>query len=226
MWAVAKKDFKTIFYSPIGYIVVAAFLAIMGIIMYIFSIGARAIDFNIVYEYSAKYSLPIITALLTMRSFSEEKNKDTEKLLYTASRKTTSIIIGKIIAVVMVIGVAVLFSLIYCMMYSKFGSINYRLFITILSFMVLATAYASVGVLISSLSENQIISAILTIIFLLLPTFFSYGNGVVSYLSLINFYSKICSGRVSFESIFAMISFSITCVILASVEMKRNRKLD
>lgn len=167
MWAVAKKDFKTIFYSPIGYIVVAVFLVVMGIIMYVLSIGARGIDFNIVYEYSAKFSLPIITALLTMRSFSEEKNKDTEKIIYTASRKTTEIIIGKILAIVMVIGIAVLFSVLYCMLYVTYGSINGRLIITILSFMMLAIAYTSVGVLISSLSESQIISAIFTIIFLL-----------------------------------------------------------
>lgn len=226
MWAVAKKDFKTMFYSPIGYIIVAVFLAIMGIVMYILSISARGIDFNIVYESCAKYSLPIITALLTMRSFSEEKNKDTEKILYTASRKTTGIIFGKILAVLMVIGVAVLNSLIYCMLFAKYGSINSRLIITILCFMLLAFAYTSVGVLISSLSENQIISAILTIIFLLLPSFFSYGNGAFSYLALINYYSQICEGIISIGSIFAMISFSITCIILTSLEMKRNRKLN
>lgn len=226
MWAVAKKDFKTIFYSPIGYIVVAAFLAIMGIIMYLLSAGLRGIDFNVVYQYSAKYSLPIIIALLTMRSFSEEKSHDTEKLIYTASRKTTSIIIGKIIAVVMVVGIAVAISLVYCMMYANYGSVNSRLMITIIGFLLLAISYASVGVLISSLSENQIISAIFTMIFLLLPTFFSYGDGAFSYLSLINFYSEICDGKISFNAIFAMISFSLTCVVLASIEMKRNRKLD
>ena len=95
MWAIAKKDFKVLFFSPIGYIVTAIFLAAMGIIMYLSTIGMRAIDFNTVYEYLGKFVLPIIVGLLAMKSFSEEKNKDTDKILFTASNKYVSIIIGK-----------------------------------------------------------------------------------------------------------------------------------
>ena len=73
MWAIAKKDFKALFFSPIGYIVVAIFLATMGIIMYLFTLSARAIDFNKTYEYMAKFVLPILVGLLTMKAFSEEK---------------------------------------------------------------------------------------------------------------------------------------------------------
>ncbi|MBQ3407698.1 MAG: ABC transporter permease [Clostridia bacterium] len=226
MWAIAKKDFRALFYSPIGYVVVAVFLAAMGIIMYLLSIESRSIDFNIVYQYSAKYSLPIISALLTMKSFSEEKSADTEKLLYTASRKTTSIIIGKILAVVMAVGVAIIISVIYCLLFAKYGAIDLRLIITILCFMLLTMAYASVGVMISSLSESQIISAILTTFFLILPSFFSYGSGVFSYLALSNFYSRICDGRLSINAIIVFVSFTITCILLTSIEMKRNRKFN
>ncbi len=225
MWSIAKKDFKLLFFSPIGYIVVALFLASMGIIMYLLSMSARAIEFNFVYENIAKYVLPIISGLLTMKSFSEEKSNDTEKLLYTASNKTTSIIIGKVIAVIMAIGVCVLVSFIYCLMYSKYGAINSRLFITIGCFLLLSVAYASVGVMISSLTENQIISAIFTIAFLLLPAFFSFGNGVFSYLALSTMYSKICEGILSINCIIAICLFSITCIMLTSIEMKRNKKI-
>ena len=119
MWAVAKKDFKSIFFSPICYIVVALFLAAMGIIMYLLTISIRAIDFNKTYEYMAKFVLPIVVGLLTMKAFSEEKSNDTEKLIFTASKKTTEIIIGKILAVFMVILVSVIFSFLYCLMFSK-----------------------------------------------------------------------------------------------------------
>lgn len=226
MWAVAKKDFKALFYSPIGYVIVAVFLAAMGVFMYLITIGMGALDFNIVYEYIAKYILPIIVGLLSMKAFSEEKSNDTEKLIYTASKKTTAIIVGKIIAVIMAVCVAILLSLIYCIIYAQYGVINSRLFITIACFILLTTAYASVGVMISSLTESQIISALLTIVFLLLPSFFSFGTGAFSYLALSTIYSRICEGMFSVGSIVALITFSFTCILLTSVEMKRNRKID
>lgn len=226
MWAIAKKDFKVLFFSPIGYIVTAVFLAAMGIIMYLSTIGMRAIDFNTVYEYLGKFVLPIIVGLLTMKSFSEEKNKDTEKILFTASKKIGLIIVGKILAIVMAVGVGVIASLFYCLLFAKFGAINSRLIITIGCFMLLVIAYASVGVMISSLTENQIIAALFTIAFLLLPAFFSFGTGAFSYLALSEMYARICEGLFSINVLIALITFSITCVLLTYVEMVRNKKLN
>ena len=226
MWAIAKKDFKLIFFSPIGYIVVALFLAAMGIIMYLLTISIRAIDFNKTYEYMAKFVLPIVVGLLTMKAFSEEKSNDTEKLIFTASKKTTEIIIGKIFAIFMVILVSVVLSFIYCLMFSKYGAINGRLIITIVCFLLLTISFTSVGVMISSLTENQIVAALFTITFLILPSFFSFGSGAFSYLALSTMYSEICEGILSIETIIALVTFSITCVVLTAVEMKRNRKLN
>ena len=226
MWAIAKKDFKVLFFSPIGYIVTATFLAAMGIIMYLSTIGMRAIDFNTVYEYLGKFVLPIIVGLLAMKSFSEEKNKDTDKILFTASNKYVSIIIGKVVAIVMAVGVGVIASLFYCLLFAKFGAINSRLLITIGCFMLLVAAYASVGVMISSLTENQIIAALFTIVFLLLPAFFSFGTGAFSYLALSEMYAGICEGLFSINIIIALITFSITCILLTYIEMIRNKKLN
>lgn len=226
MWAIVKKDFKSFFYSPIGYVAVAIFLALMAVFMYLFAATTKVIDFNYVYCYVAKFALPIIVAALTMKSFAEEKNKSTDNLLYTASRKNLPIIVGKVLAVVLVIFVAIVISFLYCLIFAKYGAINGRLFITIGSLILLTFAYASVGVLISSLTESQVIAALFTLVFLLLPSFFSYGDGIFSYLGLIEFYSQICDGKLSFGSIFAFVSFSITCIALATIEMKRNKKIN
>ena len=65
MWAIVKKDFKSFFYSPIGYVAVAIFLALMAVFMYLFAATTKVIDFNYVYCYVAKFALPIIVAALT-----------------------------------------------------------------------------------------------------------------------------------------------------------------
>ena len=226
MWAIAKKDFKLLFFSPIGYIVTAIFLAAMSIIMYLSTIGMRMIEFNVVYEYMGKFILPIIVGLLSMKSFSEEKNKNTENILFTASKNIMLIIVGKILAIVLAIGVAVLLSVLYCLMFAKYGAINSRLMVTIGCFMLLVVAYASVGVMISSLTENQIISALFTIIYLLMPAFFSFGTGAFSYLALSEIYVQICEGLFSIGNIISLITFSIACILLTYIEMIRNRKIN
>ena len=226
MWAIAKKDFKLLFFSPIGYIVTAIFLAAMSIIMYLSTIGMRMIEFNVVYEYMGKFILPIIVGLLSMKSFSEEKNKNTENILFTASKNIMLIIVGKILVIVLAIGVAVLLSVLYCLMFAKYGAINSRLMVTIGCFMLLVVAYASVGVMISSLTENQIISALFTIIYLLMPAFFSFGTGAFSYLALSEIYVQICEGLFSIGNIIALITFSIACILLTYIEMIRNRKIN
>lgn len=227
MWAVAKKDFKTLFFSPIGYIVISVFLIVMGVIMYLITAGSRSMDFNVVYEYVAKYGLPIVISVLTMRTFSEERSKDTETLLFATHKKITPIIIGKILAVLMVIVIAITISLIYCFLFINNGSINFKLLlVTLFGFILLSVAYISVGVLISSLTESQVISAIVTLIFLFLPTFFSYGGGAFLYLSLISFFVKFSMGIFSINSVITLVTFSIACVILTSLEMKRKRMLE
>ena len=227
MWAVAKKDFKTLFFSPIGYIVVSIFLIVFGVIMYLLTISNRSIDFNIAYNSMAWYGLPIIISVLTMRSFSEERNRDTEKLLFSSSKGTISIISGKILAVIMVIGISIILSILYCLLFAQFGNINFKLLLwTICGFILLSIAYASFGVLISSLTESQVISAIITLVFLLLPIFFSYGNGVFSYLSLIDFFEKFSLGIIYIKSIVVLITFSIACILLTNFEIQRKRKLD
>lgn len=227
MWAIAKKDFKTLFYSPIGYIVVSIYLVIFGIILYLLTIGNRSIDFNIAYRMMAEYGLPIVISALTMRSFSEEKNKNTDNLLFVSSKSTSSIVCGKILAVFMVTLICLMLSLFYCLLFVQYGNISGRLLlITIIGLMLLSVAYASVGVLISSLTESQVISIIITLVFLLLPAFFSYGDGVFSYLAPVSFFEKFSLGLVSVKSIIVLITFSVACTVLAVLEINRKRKLD
>ena len=227
MWAIVKKDFKTLFYSPIGYVVVSIFLAFFGVIMYVQTVNGRTIDFNVTYNHVAWYGLPIVIAVLTMKSFSEEKSKKTENLLFANQSSLITVIVGKIIAVFLVVVISVLLSLLYCLLFSQFGNINMGLVLTtIFGFLLLSLAYISFGVLVSSLTESQVISAIITLVFLFLPAFFSYGNGVFSYLALPTFFERFSMGIISVKSIVTLVSFSIACIALSVLELDRKRKLD
>ena len=83
MWAVLKKEFKTYFLSPIGYVFVGVFLAIFSILFYITIIEQGVTTFQYLFYYAVMYSVIFVIPLLTMRMFSEERKTGTEQLLIT-----------------------------------------------------------------------------------------------------------------------------------------------
>ena len=99
MWAVIKKEFKSYFYTPIGYIFIGVFLIAFSISFYFSVISSGNVNFEYIY-----YTLPTILVLafiiplLTMRSFSEERKTGTEQLLLTSPISITKVVLGKFIA--------------------------------------------------------------------------------------------------------------------------------
>ena len=121
MWAITKKEFKTMFYSPIGYVIVAMFLIVYSSIFYVTAIASGSVDLSSTYYWTAVYGLPFIISLLTMRSFSEERSKGTEQLLEISPRSIFSIVMGKFWALLGVIVVTLIISFMYYFILLKFG---------------------------------------------------------------------------------------------------------
>ncbi|MGN1326752.1 MAG: ABC transporter permease, partial [Clostridia bacterium] len=69
MWAVLKKEFKTYFLSPIGYVFIGIFFVMFSLLFYITTVYQGAITFQYVFYYATVYSLIFIIPLLTMRMF-------------------------------------------------------------------------------------------------------------------------------------------------------------
>ena len=80
MWAVIKKEFKSYFLSPIGYVVVGILLFVSSIFFYIISVQTGSVDLSSLYYYMAIYGLIIGAPILTMRMFAEERKNGTEHL--------------------------------------------------------------------------------------------------------------------------------------------------
>ena len=112
MWAVMKKELKSYFYSPIGYVFIGLFLAIFSFIFYITTISQGAVTYQYVFFYSVMYIVIFLIPLLTMRTFAEERKNGTEQILMTAPRSAVAIVLGKFLAALVVIAITELFTLI------------------------------------------------------------------------------------------------------------------
>mgnify|MGYP005783229837 CR=1 FL=1 len=224
MWAVFKKELKTYFLSPIGYIGVGIFMIMYSIFFYLTTIAYGSLFMGDIYYATARYGLLIMIPLLTMRLFSEERKTGTEQLLLTSPRSVTSIVLGKFFAALAVILITLVLSIIFPIIISFFGKINIpTLIVTMLGFILVAMAAISIGMLASSITENQIIAAIITIVVLVAPWFLVDISTIFSSIDLMDKFMKFPSGLISVSDTICLISITIMCILITIVLMKRKK---
>ena len=224
MWAVFKKELKTYFLSPIGYIAIGIFMLMFSIFFYLTTISYGSVDMGNLYYATARYGLLLMVPLLTMRMFAEERKNGTEQLLLTSPRSVTSIVLGKFFAALAVILITLILSLVYAVIISFFGNVNIpTLIVTIIGFLLVAMAAISIGMLASSITENQIISAIITIVVLVAPWFLVDMSEIFSSIDLIDKFLKFPSGLVSVSDTVCLLSITAMCVLITIVLIKRRK---
>ena len=155
MWAIIKKEVRTYFLSPIGYVFIGLFLLMASLFFYSDILVTGSTMFSSMF-YSLSTILIMIIPLLTMRMFSEERKDGTEQLLLTAPRSVTSIVLGKFFAALIVLCIAVLFTLIYYVILMFLGTPNIKTsLVTILGFILLGAALISFGMFASSINMDR-----------------------------------------------------------------------
>ena len=226
MWAVLKKEFKTYFLSPIGYVFIGLFLAMFSILFYITTILNGATSFQYVFYYSAMYSLVFIIPLLTMRSFAEERKNGTEQILLTSPRSSTAIVLGKFFAATLVVVIAEIFTLIYfgILCYFKMPDVS-AVAVSMLGFLLLCMAYISFGIFVSSLTENQIIAAVVTIGAFILTWLAPNLSKSLSSISLMEQFYPFVTGVLPITETINLLLISVMFITLTVIMMKRRKLL-
>ena len=170
MKAIYKREIKMYFNSMIGYVFIAFFVLITAIYFSIQNILVLSPDFQNILSNVIMMFL-ILGPMLTMRLLSEEKNKKTDQLLLTAPVSIPSIVLGKYFAAVTVFLISLLIMGIFPVILAFFGTVAVAQIIgTYIGFFLLGSAFIAVGLWVSSITDNQIVSAVATFaaIFLLL----------------------------------------------------------
>lgn len=189
MKSILLREIKSFFGSPIGYLVIAIFLLLNGLFLWVFE-G----DFNILNSGFADLSpfftispwiLIFLIPAVTMRSFSDEKKQGTIELLLTKPLSIWQIVNGKFLGAFLLIVIALIPTLIYVWAISSLGmpAGNIDLGSTMGSYfglLFLIAAYTSIGIFTSTLSENQIV-AFITSVFLCFVFYFGF-EGISTFI--------------------------------------------
>lgn len=225
MLAVIKKEFKSYFLSPIGYIFIGLFLVMFSIFFYTDVIQYGRTNFEYIF-YSGATILTFIVPILTMRAFAEERKTGTEQLILTAPISLTKVILGKFIAATLIVIITEICTFMYFGILCFFGMPHITTAIsTLIGFLLLAMAYISFGIFASSLTENQIIAGILTIGFFILSWFLPQFSSVFNNFSLINMFSKFPQGQIDIADTVTFITFTITCILLTLIILQRRKSV-
>lgn len=221
IWAVFKKELKMYFTSPIAYVAITVFLVLVGFFFYslIWWFNSQSLQMarnpyylqqlninQMVFSplfHNISIILLLMIPLLTMRLFAEEKKIRTDELLYTSPLSINQIILGKYIAslfilftMLLLVGILTLFSFFY-------GNPEVKPILTgNLGLFLVGAAFMAVGIFFSSLTENQIVAAVLTFGALLLFWVLNWASysvggiwkGVLNYVSFFQHFDDMTKG--------------------------------
>ncbi len=174
MKAILKRELRAYFQTPIGYIFIGMFLVLSGIffILYTVQSGYPTLD-SVLYNLLTVFIF--LVPILTMRSFSEERNKKTDQLLLTSPASVREIVLGKFFAAAAVYIITLLLTLLYLIVIARHGEPAYlQTLCSYIGFALLGLTFISIGLFVSSCTENQIVAAIVT--FALLLMFYVIGS--------------------------------------------------
>lgn len=174
MIAIIKKELKQYFYSMVGFVFLAFFLAIIGLYTWAGNLSQGIGNFEATLG-NLTFIYVILIPILTMRIVAEENKQKTDQLLYTAPISLTRVIIGKYLAVMALFSIGVLVISLYPLLIRSYGD-GVRLslaYSSIIGFYLLGAANIAIGLFISSLTESQVIAAVVSFIVLLLSNMLS-----------------------------------------------------
>lgn len=233
LWTVARRDFRAYFTSPIAYIVIAAFLFIMGW-MFFNNLNHYVLQNMQFQQFNAGHSISIqegivqplfgnmnvillfLIPFITMRLFAEEKKQHTIEMLLTAPISLSEIVLGKFLSSFLFLAVMVGLTAVYPVILMITANPDVGAIISNLAgTLLMASCILTLGIFFSALTENQIVAGALTLgggLFFWLVSWATQSAGpvmgdVLSYLSLISHYSNFAKGLVQTSDLIFFLSF-------------------
>jgi ABC-2 type transport system permease protein len=231
MLAILRKEINSFFASPIGYLVIALFLLLNGLILWLFKGEFNILDNGFAdlssFFLLAPWVLIFLIPAVTMRSFSDEKKQGTLELLLTKPISLLKIVLGKYLGAFILILIALLPTLLYVYTVFQLGNPigNLDIGSTLGSYfglLFLVAAYTAIGIFTSTLSDNQIV-AFITAVFICIVFYIGFegiaemlSSSFIEQLGMSSHYKSMSRGVLDSRDILYFLSITIFFIVLTS----------
>ena len=234
IWAVCKREIKTYFTTPIAYVITFVFLVVTGfffysLILWFNSYSMQAARYpeaiqqlninQMVYSplfHNISIILLFAIPLLTMRLFAEEKKRQTDELLFTSPLSVVQIILGKYFASLFVLLTILLLTGILSIFTFAYGNPEFAPILNgYLGLFLMGAGFLAIGIFFSSVTDNQVVAAMLTFGVLLLFLILNWAAGsasgmwkdVLNYLSFFQHFDDLTRGILDTTDLVYYLSF-------------------
>jgi ABC-2 type transport system permease protein len=245
-----KKELRSYFYSPIAYVVLFIFLVITGYFFSAIVTFYSMISFQAMQQPAVAANLNItegvvnplfsnmaviillMMPILTMRLFSEEKRLGTFELLMTYPIRDIEVVLGKFLACVTVFATMLALSLVYPVLIAWVGRPDIKPFISAyIGVFLMGSAFISLGILISTLTENQIIAAVASFGVLLIFWVIGFSaenasptlGSILRHLSIIEHFQNFAKGLIDTKDLIYYLNFTLFFLFLTLRSLESNR---
>ncbi len=234
MIAIFKREFKSYFTTPIGYVVMAILIAFSGYFFYWYNLYGASISLTSVYTQLFSIVMLIVLPVLTMRSFSEEKRQRTDQALLTAPVSLTGIVLGKFLAAILLFALALCITFVYAIVIATQVTPDWMVILgNYFGLLLLSGMVIAAGLLFSSLTESQFIAALITFAFSFALTMIDsvaslfssaeWLSAAVSFLSVYTRYSNFTQGLINYDNVFFFLSMQALFLFLTVRALDRKR---
>ncbi len=224
MRAVFKREFKSFFTSPIGYVVLAVIFASSGLFFFVYNLVSGMSSLS--YMYSSMFTITLLVLpFLTMRLFSEEKRQKTDQALLTAPTGLTGIVLGKFFAALLLFALSLCITLVYAIVIATQVTPDWLVLGgNFLGLLLVGGLVIAIGVFISALTESQVIAALGTLavsvvlmsVDMLASVFgnIAWLNDAISFISVSTRYQSFTAGLIEYDNILFFLSLQALFIFI------------
>ena len=179
MLAIFKREFKSYFSTPVGFIVLAAYYFFLGLYFeMVFSYGSPEVNYVIL---AMNNVVVFTTPIITMKLMSDDRRQKVDQALLTAPVKLTSIVMGKFLAAFALFALGFAPTIVFEIIVASYVATSlFSFFYALLGILLLGAALIAIGMFVSSLTESPAVSAMLSLVVNILVL---YMSGITSLIS-------------------------------------------
>ncbi len=232
MFAIFKRELSSYFSSPVGYVVIAAFMAFSGVFFYIQCLYSATSNMYGVFQ-SMFFIVLFLIPLLTMRLFSDDRKNKTDQALITSPVSIPAIVTAKFCSALTMLVICLSSYIIEGIILSCIASPDWSVIIgSVFGMLLMGSSFIAIGIFISSLTENIIIAAVFSFMANVLISLIDSISSTISWtflkdvLNIISFqnkYGNFSLGLISLSDIVYFLTITFMFLFFTDRIIDRRR---